>query len=133
MFLGWKRFFIISSLNIKQYSRNGYNCFVQEYTYNNTLLYLYLERVQTNEENSPVNLYELIWTETEMSSCTYDYVAHLKSIRKNFNDKSLRHFQKTAEVVLKGLLVSDCKERSEEVFDNQKNELKKMINNNEQV
>jgi hypothetical protein len=64
-----------------------------------------------------------------MSSCTYDYVAQLKNIRQNFNDKSLRHFQKTAEVVLKGLLISECKERSGKVFDNHKKELKKMIKN----
>ena len=122
---------VIEDLKIKEYSRNGYNCFVQEYTYNNNLLYLYLERIQTNEENCPVNLYELIWTETVMSSCTYDYVAQLKNIRQNFNDKSLRHFQKTAEVVLKGLLISECKGRSGKVFDNHKKELKKMIKNNE--
>jgi hypothetical protein len=122
---------VIEDLKIKEYSRNGYNCFVQEYTYNKTLLNLYLERIQTNEENCPVNLYELIWTETAMSSCTYDYVAQLKNIRQNFNDKSLRHFQKTAEVVLKGLLISECKERSGKVYDNHKKELKKMIKNNE--
>jgi len=85
---------IIEDLKIKEYSRNGYSCFVQEYIYNNTLLNLYIEKIQTNEENCPVNLYELIWTETAMSDCTFDYVAQLKNIRKNFNDNHYDIFKR---------------------------------------
>lgn len=117
---------VVADLTLKKHSRNGYYCFAQEYTYNNIPLYLFLEKIATNEENCPVNVYELIWTETAMSSCTYDYVTQLNNIRKNFNTKSLRHFQKTAEVVLKGLLLSDCNERTENVYEKYKNELTQM-------
>lgn len=117
---------VINDLTINNFSRNGYDCLVQEFTYNNIPLYLFLEKITKNEEDCDVNLYELIWTEQVMSSCTYDYVTQLKNIRRNFNNKSLRHFQKTAEVVLKGLLLSDCNERTENVFDKYKNELTEM-------
>jgi hypothetical protein len=70
-------------LTLINYSRNGYDCFAQEYIYKNIPIYLFLERVTTNEENSAVNVYEPIWAESAMSSCTYDNVKQLNNIRKN--------------------------------------------------
>ena len=117
---------VVADLTLKKYSKNGYDCFAQEYTYNNVPLYLFLEKITKNEENCAVNLYELIWTESVMSSCTYDYVTQLNNISRNFNTKSIRHFQKTAEVVLKGLLLTNCNESTANVFDKNKNELTQM-------
>ncbi len=117
---------VIADLSLINYSKNGYDCFAQEYTYNNILNSLFLERITENEDGCAVNVYELIWPEAAMSSCTYDYVTQLNNIRQNFNTKSLRHFQKTALVVLKGLLLSDCSERTAHIFEKNKIELTEM-------
>lgn len=62
-----------------------------------------------------------------MSSCTYDYVDELKKIRKQFDAKSFRHFNKTAEIILKGLIVSDFQHRTANVFGKYKSELENMV------
>ncbi len=118
---------VIKDLTLNKHSRNGYECYIQEYIYLNIPIYLYLEKIEMNEENCPINAYELIWTESAMSSCTYDYLIQLNNIRNNFNANSLRHFKKTAEVVLKGLLLSDCNKKTENLFKKYKNELTQLI------
>lgn len=117
---------VVKDLSLKKYSRNGYDCFAQEFSYNNVPLNLFIDKVTMNEDNCPINLYELIWTEQVMSNCTYEYVEQLKNIRKNFDNKSLRHFRKTAEIILKGLLLSDCDTLTANVFEKYKTELTQM-------
>ncbi len=114
---------VAQDLDLKKYSCNGYDCFAQEYTYNGVPLYLFLEQITENEDDCPTDLYELIWPEEAMSDCTYDYVDQLKKMHSNFDNKSIRHYKKTAEVILKGLLLSDCNLRTENVFEKYKNEL----------
>jgi hypothetical protein len=118
---------VVDDLDLKKYSKNGFDCFIQEFTYNNMPTYLFFDKIEKNEDDCPVNLYELIWSEPVMSSCTYEYNEQLKNIRNNFNAKSLRHFKKTAEIILKGLLTTDCNDRTQNVFENKKDELIKMM------
>jgi len=118
---------VISDLDLKKYSKNGFDCFIQEFSYNNLPTYLFFDKIEKNEDDCLVNLYELIWTESAMSNCTFDYIKQLNNIKSNFNSKSIRHFKKTAEIVLKGLLTTDCKERTQNIFENKKTELIAMM------
>lgn len=118
---------VINDLSLIKYSNNGFDCLVQEYVFNNNPVYLFFEEIKTNEEGRLVDLYELIWAESVMSSCTYDYIEQLKNIRANFDSESLRHFKQTALVILKSLHISDCKEREQNIFEFKKYELENMI------
>jgi hypothetical protein len=118
---------VIGDLSLKKYSKNGFDCFIQEYSYGGIQASLFFDRIEKNEEGCPVNLYELIWTESAMSSCTFEYIDQLNSIKSNFNSESIRHFKKTAEIVLKGLLTTDCEKRVQNIFEDRKNVLKAMM------
>ena len=117
---------VIKDLFLKKFSQNGYDCFAQEFLYNSVPLTLFIDKITRNEDDCPVNLYELIWTEQVMSNCTNEYVTQLNNIQKKFDNRSMRHFKKTAEVILKGLLLSDCKTRTANVFEEYKTKLTEM-------
>lgn len=118
---------VIKDLKLDNHSQNGYDCFVQTYHYREIIRYLFLTHINTNEIGGSTDLYELIWTEEAMSGCTYDYIEQLKKMRPNFSNDSLRHYKKTAEVILKGLLLSDCEKRTLRLFKQYKQELDEMI------
>ena len=117
---------VIEDLELAKFQKNNYEFQVTEFVYHNVPCNLYIAPITINEENLDVKLYELIWTEEVMSGCTFEYVSQLKNIRQNFNDDSLRHFNKTAEVVLKGLLISTCNIRTPDVFESYRKELEEM-------
>jgi len=116
---------VIDDVKPKLITKNGLDCFGIDFSYNGVVLPLFFNKIETNEENIPVDLFELIWP--DMSSCTYDYVDELKKIKKQFDAKSFRHFNKTAEIILKGLIVSDCQHRTANVFGKYKSELENMV------
>lgn len=118
---------VTKDLNLVHYSRNNYDCLVQEYVYKNVPLYLFFDQIKENEKGCEVDLLEMIWPEEAMSDCIYDFISQLEIIKSNFNRKSMRHYKKTAEVILKGLLLSDCNERSSEAFMRSQTELKTII------
>jgi hypothetical protein len=118
---------VIQDLNLKKYSNNGFNCYAQEYVYNNVPLYLFFDKIDKNEDNCPVELFELIWTEQVMSDCTFEYIDQLNKIRSHFNEESIRHYIKTAEIIFKGLMLTDCNKRTKEPFDKAKNIIQSII------
>ncbi len=118
---------VIKELKLDKHSHNNCDCYVQTYYYRDIIRYLFLTHIRTNENNCPTDLCELIWTEEALSDCTFDYVEQLKKMRANFDNDSLRHYKKTAEVILKGLLLSDCDKRTGDTFEQYKRELIEMI------
>ncbi len=118
---------VAKDLNLKNYSRNGYDCLAQEYIYNNVPLYLFFEQIKKNEKDCEVDLLEMIWPEEAMSNCTYDFVSQLENIKSNFNTTSMNHYRRTAEVILKGLLLTDCDERTSETFTKYRTKLEEII------
>ena len=115
---------VIIDLHPQKATKNGFDCLGKEFLYNDLNCVFYFSKISYNEDNCPIDLYELIWP--DLSSCTYDYVKELKRIKHQFDSESFRHFNKTAEIILKGLMVSDCKQRTGNVYDEFKNELEKM-------
>lgn len=107
---------VILDLHLKAYNKNGFDCFLQEYSYKDVPAYLFFNKIEKNEANSSVELYELIWSEQVMSNCTFEYLYQLNKIRSNFTEESVRHYKKTAEVILKGLLLSDCQNCANEPY-----------------
>jgi len=108
---------VIGDLDLRPYSRNGFECLIQEYTYYNIPQYLFFDKIEQNEEGHQTSLYELIWPEQVMSTCTFEYVDQLHKIRDHFDEKSVRHYKKTAEVILKGLLLTDCNCSAKEPYE----------------
>lgn len=43
-----------------------------------------------------------------MNNCLSDSLEVLHKIRPNFSNRVLRHYQKTAQVLLDGLILTDC-------------------------
>ena len=117
---------VIKDLKLDKHSQNNCDCYVQTYHYRDIIRYLFLTHIPTNEDNCATDLYELIWTEEVMSDCTFEYVEQLKKMRTNFDNSSLRHYKRTAEIVLKGLLLSDCQSRTQETYERYRVELVEM-------
>jgi len=102
---------VIDDLELKQCSRNGFNCFSIEFR-NHFPIYLFFDKIEKNENNEPIEFFELIWPEQAMAECTFEYIEQLKKMRSFFPEEHIRHYQKTAEIILKGLLLTDCKQRA---------------------
>ena len=76
-----------------------------------------------NEAFHTVNLYELIWSYDTMNTCTADGLDTLERIKPNFSKRVLRHYQKTAQVLLDGLILTDCERNIGEHYDQMKSSL----------
>jgi hypothetical protein len=118
---------IIKDLLIKKESKNDFDYYVQEVPINGVPDRLYFDKITKNEDNCDVNLYEMIWTAPLMSDCTKDNIKHLNNLRVNFDSNSMRHFRKTAEMLFKGLLVSNCNRNGTNVFEIAKREIQDLM------
>ncbi len=88
----------------------------------------FFKRISVNEKNKPVNLFELVWTFQSMDNCTYDFIAQIEKLRPTFDEKSLRHFTATAQIILDGLRLSNCSSRTPTAYEKEVKRLERMIN-----
>ena len=117
---------VIADLQPKEVCKNGLVCLGTDFSYLGFVLPLFFNKININEENISVDLYELIWP--DMSSGTYEYVSELNKIRNQFDNESFRHFNKTAEIILKGLIISDCQFSNPDAYKEYSIILERMIN-----
>lgn len=95
---------------------NSKSYFKYEYSINGADYTSYFIKIERNEIFKKVNLYELIWSFDTMNSCTDDGIETLKSIKHTFGPKQMRHYKKTAEVLLHGLKLTDCESHIGELY-----------------
>ena len=110
----------VESLNIDNKTFYKYTYDLNGVTYTS-----YFRKIVRNEMFFKVPVYELIWTFDTMNTCTTDGIDILKKIKPNFSKSTIRHYKKTAELLYLGLILTDCKERLGEQYQEKLNYLKK--------
>jgi hypothetical protein len=88
----------------------------------------YFKHIESNEKNESVNLFELIWSYSGLHPCNFLYVDELEKLKVTFNDKTKRHLVGTAQILLDGLLLTDCRSASEFQYNIAVEKLKRLIN-----
>ena len=118
---------VFADLYTQPVSNKSIECFGIDIIENDVPIPYFFTHISVDEKNNLTDLYELIWSFDGMSDCFYEYIDELEKLKPTFNDLSKRHFKETAKVLLSGLLLSDCKSRTINIFDNQKKKLENMI------
>jgi len=110
---------VIQDLNAKAVIDKPIDCYGVDIIENGIPVPYYFQHIKVNEENKPTDLYELIWPHSGMDNCTFEYIDELEKLKITFNEGSKRHFTQTAKILLTGLLLSDCAQRTTNVYDKQ--------------
>lgn len=118
---------ILNDLSLRKEFKNGFTYFSQDVQISDIVDKLYFHKIDKNEDNCDTNLYELIWTAALLSDCTNDNIRQLGNLRVNFNSNTIRHFKNTADLFLKGLLVSECNRNGNKNFETNINYLHSLI------
>lgn len=87
----------------------------------------YLKQISEDRCGNPTHLYELIWSYQGMNTCTYDYVDKIKGIAPSIPDAAKKHLKATAQVLLDGLLLTDCNSQAGNKFSHARNQLEQLI------
>jgi hypothetical protein len=88
--------------------RNNTEYYKHSYSLNGAEYFSHYKHIRRNEAFHKVDLYELIWTYDTMNTCTTDGLDVLQKVKSTFSNRVMRHYHKTAQVLLDGLILTDC-------------------------
>ncbi|MCB0539149.1 MAG: hypothetical protein KDE33_16665, partial [Bacteroidetes bacterium] len=111
---------VFRSLKTTSVTRNNTHYFKHSYSLNGADYFSYYKHITKNEAFHTVDLYELIWSYDTMNTCTSDGMDVLQKIKPTFSNRVIRHYHKTAQVLLDGLILTDCKKNIGDHFNKMK-------------
>lgn len=111
---------VINQINIVKYDKVSFDCYYAECPHympheempkTQKPVKLFFLPITINEEDNNLDLYELCWpvfdySFSDTNSDIHSRIDALLGMKENFNEKSIRHFKKTAELILKSLIIT---------------------------
>ncbi|PIX36133.1 MAG: hypothetical protein COZ59_02765 [Bacteroidetes bacterium CG_4_8_14_3_um_filter_31_14] len=111
---------VMDQLKLIKYNNVAFDCFYCEcpnfFTHKDLPkslkpVKLFFLPIEENEEGKKVDLFELCWPVFDYvwsnnNSDIHNSIDSIFMMQKDFDDKSLRHFKKTAELILKSLIIT---------------------------
>jgi hypothetical protein len=88
----------------------------------------YFKQINEDRCGNPTHLYELIWSYQGLRNCTYGHVKTIKGIASFIPVAAKKHLKATSQVLLDGLLLTDCNALAQDDFSNAKEQLERLIN-----